>query len=752
AATSGHAEAAERAPSYTIPARKLTAVEHPLIVKDIDKAVKTFGQSPSFKSIFDSSVPQLTVPLYLRYENPTVRPIPSFNSPTHNLVLEVSVPKRTGRKRKRGTVGPFEGDIAASGHLPAANPPEVYSQSTLDAPKILRRKLRDNVGNYTIKPAGVIKRTHRYRGFTDFQFAVGRSKFMNNFVGSLVPGEVSKLRQFTIKPGVEKHAMVDIVPPPFFTSMTLPYPYHYSQNIYTKQVQQGRAAAGHISEDEEFGHIVNVTSRPPTVGYFLRYDEYPVPTKPRHEPDMSDPQVAMIITEMHKAMDERPIWTRRSMWNRLATKFETIEDPQKGALGPRSGALIKYCLPFVGYQFKGGPWRDAMVRYGIDPRKDPRYRIYQTLIFKLHKTRVGNVGRSWHAVRTEEIAVKNYGKFWEHKLKSSTPRDTHIFDGQSYHTDGKVWQVCDITDPLLKRFFEQAEVRRDVDIEISGWYYRVLWAVGKAIMKSKMVGIRFNRNLTDEDFRDTIRVTEGPHDGGDTTGSKTSISISLPELNLTTEEMDALRISKLRPGPPNLKRTYDDNYNRKTTGYVHRQRIKIKDREKREVRKMIRLLNGPGQAGDGQGSKGDGSGDEDLSEGTGPEESRDDDAESIDSFLGDLDEEGGSGSESDGQSRSESESYDGDNNIGAIDYDDEEEEEEEEEDEAEDQEDEYTRESPEVDNEEIEGGEDSDSSGYRQVFGIRQSELLDEGDWDEEDLGFDEGASGDEEEDIAEED
>ena len=594
---------------------------------------------------------------------------------------------------------------------------------------------------------------------------------MNSFLGKVIPGEVSKLREFKIKPGVEKHANVDIMPPPFFTAMNLPFPYQYSQNIYTKKIEDTvpLPAGGDLSEEDEYSRVVNVTLRPPPIGYFIRHDEYPAPTKPHYEPDMSDPQIAMIITEMRTAMEERPIWTRRGMWNRLAAKFEAIEDPKKGALGPRSGALIKHCLPFVGYQFKGGPWRDAMVRYGVDPRSDPQYRIYQTLIFKLHKTRMGNVGSSWQAVRRAEVAVTNYGKFWEDKRKNNAPRDTHIFDGDSYNTDGKVWQVCDITDPLLKRLFDQAQVRPDVDIDISGWYYRVLWAVGKAIMKSKMLAIRFNRSLTDGDFQNTVRVTEEADNGGDGTGAKTSISISLPDLDLTSTEREQLRVSKLRPGPPNLRRRYEENYSRKLkSGYLHRQRVKIKENERKEVKHMIRLLNGRGAGGDKDDAE-DSSADEAVGKDT---PGGADDGESIKDFLEELDEgdgsESGSGSGSDSEdgddAHSDASDYDGDPNIGAIDYGDEDEEDQEDdpEDDQEDEEgDEYMEsgvggssssapkyslagldeprdETEEVgrddaDREDYGSGVESDPSGYRQVFGARETELPRRRAWGDED-------------------
>ncbi len=41
----------DAAPRYSIPAKRLIAVEHPLVVKDVDKAIKTFGRSASFKTV-----------------------------------------------------------------------------------------------------------------------------------------------------------------------------------------------------------------------------------------------------------------------------------------------------------------------------------------------------------------------------------------------------------------------------------------------------------------------------------------------------------------------------------------------------------------------------------------------------------------------------------------------------------------------------------------------------------------------------
>ncbi|KAL2196319.1 RNA polymerase III transcription factor IIIC subunit-domain-containing protein [Corynascus similis CBS 632.67] len=598
-ASSGNDENGDTAPTYTIPPRRLGALEHPMIIKNLDKGIKTFGQNNAFQAILDSASPQISVPLYLRYDNPTARPLTSHNALTHNVVLKVTVPKRTGRKRKRGSDGPWEEDVEQPAALDgSAASPEVLSRDRLDTPRLLRRKLQDNVGKYTVEPIGVINNTHRYRGLADFQYSLGQSRFMRQFVEKVLPGDVSKLKEFSLRPGIESGQNIDLIPPPYFTPITLPFSYNYAQNPHTKEVSLGSSdlAGDDLSEDQEYGRVVNITSRAPAAGYFIAHDEYPVPSGPRRQPDMSDPQVAAIITEMRQAMEERPIWTRRSMWNRLGAKFAEL---------PKNGGLVRHCLQYAGYQFKGGPWRDALVKYGLDPRSDPKYRVYQTLIFKLHKTRVGSVGRSWQALRRKEIGVSNFGKAWKDMGTAGDDAvlNTHIFNGESFSTDGKVWQVCDITDPLLARLFADAEVRPECDVEISGFYHRVLWSVAKAIMKCKMVAIRFNRTLTDSDFSAALEAVKGvPHDGGDG-GAGNSIGISLPDLQLTAAEYDQLRGGKYRPRPglkSSGREVVDGVSRRRRTHY--RVRIPLKETEEREAIKMIKLLTQnpqDKQAGDG---------------------------------------------------------------------------------------------------------------------------------------------------------
>ncbi|KAH0497930.1 hypothetical protein TgHK011_005212 [Trichoderma gracile] len=486
------------APRYVIPPRELTAVEIPAVVEDVDRAVRAFGRAPSLRHVLDPL--RNSIPLYINPEEPFCPPIMSHNARSHNVVLKVTVPKRTGRKRKRGTDGPWQGDIEIQGTDTSASAlGDVQSVARRDDPRLLRRKLEDNVGRYHVEAVGLVKHTHRFRGLADFYWDMDKSSFARRYVDQVLPGDVDKIKQFRFTPGIDQGPNVDIIPPPIFTHMSLPFNYFYSQNPYVR-----------LTED---GGTVNTTAVK-QVGHFIGTED-PAPTGPQIPPDMTDPRMVEVIAQLEEAFEDRPVWTRRSLLNHLAGKLHNWNE------------LKKY-LNYTAYQFKGGPWRDGVVPYGIDPRTDPKYRIYQTLMFKLPKQKRAKKDQTWQSLRRVQMGRT---KEFVEELSAS-----HIFDGETYHTDGKVWQVCDITDPLLRELLDNAEVRPTWDVS-SGWYHGGLWAKVKAIMKTKLVAIQFGRRLTKEDFAPTLQC-------GDQTpirSTSATFHLPLPNLHLTKEELTLLR-------------------------------------------------------------------------------------------------------------------------------------------------------------------------------------------------------------------
>ena len=83
-------------------------------------------------------------------------PILSHNSPTNNVLLKITAPKRTG-KRKRGSEDPYSEIVQPDGV-------DGSIQNASFSSAHLLRILRDNAGQYEVEAVANIDRTHRFRG------------------------------------------------------------------------------------------------------------------------------------------------------------------------------------------------------------------------------------------------------------------------------------------------------------------------------------------------------------------------------------------------------------------------------------------------------------------------------------------------------------------------------------------------------------------------------------------------------------
>ena len=293
----------------------------------------------------------------------------------------------------------------------------------------------------------------------------------------------------------------ELIPPPTFSDKTIPVNWGYHQNSTIK-----------VTTDQTTGEtILTNQSRAPKLNtYYVPFDTPTVPTSPPPLP-APDPILQSLLTELRHALSERPIWTRRAIMNRIPRNNPGIY-------------LLKPAIQYIGYQFRGGPWRDAIVRYGIDPRSSPEYRIYQTLFFKIvdHKPAGSTAGKPWHDKRSE----------YTRKAHPETlDPNSHVFDGTSVSLDGKIWQVCDITDPLLVRLLATPLLREKCDLHSDGWFCNGTWAKVRAIMRTKISAIRIGREMLEADFSQTLQLPDDVKD-------KTRVTAYMPNLGLRTEPND----------------------------------------------------------------------------------------------------------------------------------------------------------------------------------------------------------------------
>lgn len=139
-------------------------------------------------------------------------------------------------------------------------------------------------------------------------------------------------------------------------------------------------------------------------------------------------------------MEKRPIFTKRALFN-------SIPGNDLALIGQN---MAKYAPQYIGYNFASGPWRDAIVRFGVDPRSDPKYRIYQTTMFMLDSGRRDRRAKDDRVKRVKPTRVKS---------QQEIEKMSHLFDGVNVSRDGKVWQLCDIRDPFLVDVISNSDLR-----------------------------------------------------------------------------------------------------------------------------------------------------------------------------------------------------------------------------------------------------------------------------------------------------
>ena len=223
------------------------------------------------------------------------------------------------------------------------------------------------------------------------------------------------------------------MPPPWFSTVTLPFNYWYRQNPAARRAVDSQ---GNVT-------IVNDQAAPKSLLLRIPLDAAEVPAGPheRVPPLESLPEARRrLVEQVEEKFEARPIWSRRALANAL-------QSAEWAAWG-------KQLVAHVGYEFRSGPWRDLTVKFGVDPRTDPPCRVYQSMIFQFDaEARARHVG----------VTPRKGGKKVMHVDDGPRRRATaesHVFDGVEVGLDGKIWQVCDVTYPVVRDLLATTNLRK----------------------------------------------------------------------------------------------------------------------------------------------------------------------------------------------------------------------------------------------------------------------------------------------------
>ncbi|KAF9057282.1 RNA polymerase III transcription factor IIIC subunit-domain-containing protein [Panaeolus papilionaceus] len=441
------------APEKPIPQQSFYSIEYPGYVKhaSVPIAVNALGgQSKidqAFKRVAGKTQPMLE--LSLRPGNPFAHPIMGEVSNSNNLVLKVV-------KRKRKKKNPDDPDV----------------------------------GEYTASIAGVMAKTVRFRAMADFQYLPDPEDPISQLRLAMDRMDVNYLASYTIPkqdsdvtnldPQLETDASkaLRLFPPPIFSRQTIPQGYNFKANT---------ASIVSTTVDEETGEErKRMINRMRWKGYgpaSIMFSEAQVPDKPPATVEAERDQVNQrILSRLNELFQERAIWTRMSLFNQFS------------AVDSRDILNSKLLLPLCCYVFQDGPWRDTLVRFSYDPRKDPSSRFYQRLYFR----------NANHPISRPSVTSRRQDRINVAEPQDSARKDSHIFDGKTLTKETAAFQLCDIVDPMLREMIHDPEGLREDCNERDGWYTAHKLDQIKAVLRYKFFSLLEGEVPTDEECRELI--------------------------------------------------------------------------------------------------------------------------------------------------------------------------------------------------------------------------------------------------------
>ncbi|ODQ50599.1 hypothetical protein SAICODRAFT_9867 [Saitoella complicata NRRL Y-17804] len=346
--------------------------------------------------------------------------------------------------------------------------------------RITRRKLKSapptQKGDiHKIEAIGVIERTARFRDLADFQICTGDSPFQQDFGARMESMSLERIISYKPQPDPADLASEpwDMQPPPLWSRDYVPANYHYKANPASIKFKPPNGPV----------QIINKNRAPKLFNITVTYDIPSVPTEPSRALKKPSTLEMAVIAKLRQLFRERPLWTRWGLRREM------------GMYNPDYLPSLKNCLAHVCYIWKSGPWRDTYCAYGIDPRTSPEFAKYQCLFFML--------GR--------KAGVSNVKVVTEGRNESGKGYPDYRFTGHQLSTPVRAYQVCDVTDPLLKDIIERGERDlRETLRERSGWFRGGVWKKVRRIMRAKLVALNGDppRVMSDAEFLTELNAPE----------------------------------------------------------------------------------------------------------------------------------------------------------------------------------------------------------------------------------------------------
>ncbi|KAH6915161.1 RNA polymerase III transcription factor IIIC subunit-domain-containing protein [Coprinopsis sp. MPI-PUGE-AT-0042] len=463
-----------RAKEHPLPQTHFYSVEYPGYVKEasVPKAIENLGGQRSIDRAFKrmASKTESLLELQLHPGKPFSHPIPGDVVNTNNLLLKVT------RRRRKAKDGMSNEGI---------------------------------VGEYKAEVVGVVSKTVRFRSMADFQYTPDMNDPISKLrlaMDNMDVEAISKYRvaresdtslllpsedvQMALDPSLQAEGQAGssteqapeenlrLFPPPLFSRQAISQGYNFKANsasILTTTIEE--------ETGEERKRLINKMRWKGYGPASIMFADTQVPTKPPDAVEKARDQAnPKLLTRLQEFFEQRPIWTRMSLFNQFT------------ALEAREILNSKVILPLVCYVFQDGPWRDTLVKFSYDPRTDNNARFFQRLYF-----RNANHPISRPSITTRRQDRVNVNLHIRNFDQDDERKKSHIFDGKTVSKETAAFQLCDIVDPMLREMIDDPEGLRETCDERDGWYNSHAFDRIKTVLRHKFFSVLEGHPATDEE-------------------------------------------------------------------------------------------------------------------------------------------------------------------------------------------------------------------------------------------------------------
>lgn len=327
---------------------------------------------------------------------------------------------------------------------------------------------------YKLELIGACAKTVRFRRMADFAFRpdppAGCEEHPTMALHrALMQLDVDAMRTYRYPPESETYEVPEttkdgstrmrsnlaMLPPPFFSRQELPFPFGYRQNptsslqtlshATTSKRSRRTARKGEADTEPKHGDDRGQTTITRYINRARWRNLAPIAIKfsdPAPVPTMPDASLAtMPLSEKQKtqlAMLQEQ-WQKRPIWSRLALLNQFSEADARAIM------QVKELFALVAYTFADGPWRDALVRFGYDPRTDRQSRFYQRIHMRGKAPRAPTTRGSLKAEYGDTATSARSSRGGGNVGFSSKRPPTHVFHGKTTTLHTSTFQLCDIT-------------------------------------------------------------------------------------------------------------------------------------------------------------------------------------------------------------------------------------------------------------------------------------------------------------------